>query len=59
MTEVVERLARIETKLDAALATDADHEKRLRAVEKKQWWLSGVAAVVGFLASHFGPSFRV
>ena len=28
-------LARIETKLDAAIKTDGDHEARLRAVETK------------------------
>jgi len=39
--------------------SDKDHEKRLRAVEHKQWWLSGVAAVAGFLASHFGPGFKL
>jgi hypothetical protein len=57
--EVVQRLTRIETKLDAALECDKDHEKRLRGLEHKQWWLSGVAAVAGFLASHFGPGFKL
>jgi hypothetical protein len=58
-TDVRERLTRIETKLDTALACNEDHEMRLRSVEHKQWWLSGVAAIAGFLASHFGPSFKV
>ena len=57
--EVVQRLTRIETKLDAALECNQDHESRLRAVEHRQWWMSGVAAVIGFIASILGHSFRV
>ena len=45
-------LARIEVKLDAALTTDRDHEKRIRALEARNWpraslnlWIAGCAAV--------------
>lgn len=34
-----------------------DKETRLRAVEKKQYWLSGVAAAAVFAVQHFGASF--
>src|SRR5262249_2699258 len=43
--EVVQRLRRIETKLDAALECNEDHEHRLRSVGNKQWGMSGAAAV--------------
>jgi len=55
--EVVQRLTRIETKLDAALECNDEH--RLRSVENKQWWMSGAAAVIGFLASCFGHNFKI
>ena len=57
--DVVQRLTRIETKLDAALECDKDHEKRLRAVEHRQWWMSGAAAIIGVIASYFGHGFKV
>jgi hypothetical protein len=47
--EVVERLTRIETKLDAALTIQADHEKRIRSGEKQQWLHSGGVAAFAFL----------
>lgn len=57
--DVIERLTRIE----AAILPVADHEIRLRSVERKAGWLSGVIAVVGILATpvlgwlgvHFKP----
>jgi len=55
----LQRLTRIETKLDAALECSEDHEHRLRSVENKQWWMSGAAAVIGFLASCFGHNFKI
>ena len=52
--EVIERLSRIETKLDSALDVDKDHETRIRGVERNQWFFSGIAAVIGsFLGLHF------
>ena len=53
-TEIVERLARIETKLDSALSIQADHETRMRAVERKQWLHSGGVAALAAYLSKFG-----
>jgi hypothetical protein len=53
-SEIVERLARIETKLDAALTVQADHETRMRATEKKQWYHSGALALAAAYFSKFG-----
>jgi hypothetical protein len=39
-------LARIETKLDKSLTELGDHELRLRSVEKKIWFASGLTALV-------------
>lgn len=38
-------LARLETKLDVALARGDDHEGRLRALERKIWQAAGVMSV--------------
>lgn len=46
-----DRLTRIETKLDAALAVDKDHEFRLRRVEAKQYYLAGFAAISAFIVT--------
>lgn len=49
-------LARMEIKLDHALNQGADHEARLRLLEKKVWVASGVAALfAGFIANLLGP----
>jgi hypothetical protein len=53
-SEIVDRLARIETKLDAALATQADHETRMRVTEKKQWYHSGALALAAVYFQKFG-----
>ena len=47
-TELRVALARMEAKLDVALVQQADHEKRLRAMESKRLvtW-GGLAAVIG------------
>lgn len=49
MTEptVNERLVRIETKLDQALAQHADHETRIRSLERAKWMAAGFAAAGG------------
>ncbi len=39
-------LARIETKLDNAISIDADHERRLRVLEARQWPLPSVAVLL-------------
>lgn len=46
-----ERLARIETKLDTALALQRDHEARVRILEAWKHYVLGVAAAVGGAAS--------
>lgn len=45
--DVVERLARIETKSDAAVEAHRDHEDRIRGLERRMWTVGGAAAVVG------------
>ena len=40
-------LARIETKLDAVLHEAADHEDRIRRLERALWMASGIAAAAG------------
>jgi hypothetical protein len=55
--EVLQRLARIETYVEIAPVKFEDHEKRLRAVEKRQWMIAGAAGVFGALCDHLG--FRV
>lgn len=46
---VPERLMRIEEKIDTLIEIRKDHEGRLRAVEKKQWYHTGGLAAVAFL----------
>ena len=45
------RLARIETKLDAILLRDDDHELRLRALEQWKWRFTGIATGVSCVVS--------
>ena len=49
-------IARIETKLDAALTVGADHEARIRRLERAVWLAAGAAAAaggtLGSLATH-------
>jgi hypothetical protein len=45
--EVLERLTRIETKLDAAISRGDDHEHRLRRLERAVWLATGAAAAMG------------
>jgi hypothetical protein len=40
------RLARIETKLDAALSRAEDHEVRLRTLERARWPLPSLAVLI-------------
>lgn len=44
---IVERLARIETKLDVQLTTQADHESRLRRLERALWIVAGFSMAGG------------
>ncbi|MBX6382153.1 MAG: hypothetical protein IRZ07_04135 [Microbispora sp.] len=45
--EVLERLTRIEVKLDAAISRADDHESRLRRLERAVWVATGAAAIAG------------
>ena len=47
--DALERLVRIETKLDSVVDGRADHESRLRHLEQWMWRAAGAAAVVGGL----------
>lgn len=42
-----QQLGRIEAKVDILLNRSENQENRLRAVERKQWWATGAAAVCG------------
>lgn len=46
-TALVQFMARVETKLDAALTGQEDHEKRIRALEANRWPLPSLAALFG------------
>lgn len=48
-------MTRIETKLDAVLATKADHENRIRSLERKVWIASGVAAAATGVLTKLSP----
>lgn len=50
MGDIRERLARIETKLDQLVT----QEDRLRSVEKKQWYHTGMLALAGALLYKIG-----
>lgn len=50
ISPVIERLIRIETKFDVVIATQADHEGRLRTLERAGWRLAGAAAAGGVVA---------
>lgn len=43
-------LARIETKLDNSLAAQADHERRIRILESRQWPLPSAAVLLSVAA---------
>ncbi|MEU9888678.1 hypothetical protein [Sphaerisporangium sp. NPDC051011] len=45
--EVLDRLVRIETKLDMAINRGDDHETRLRKLERLVWIAAGAAATGG------------
>lgn len=56
--ELKERLARIETKLDATLSHLNDHEDRLRKVEQAWWKQSAVFGALIASISWLGPTLR-
>lgn len=47
--EMRERVARIEVKVDQALIQNADHETRIRRLERALWMAAGFAAAAGGL----------
>ncbi len=52
MSEELERsLGRVEAKVDILLANSENINKRVAAVEKKVWWLSGVSAAIAFVTA--------
>lgn len=52
---VLERLVRLEVKLDLALNDRADHETRLRKVERWMYLTAGlIGAVSGYLGQMLG-----
>jgi hypothetical protein len=59
--EIIERLTRIEVKLDTAISRVDDHETRIRRLERIVWVAAGAAAagggVVGSIAQQLmgGP----
>lgn len=48
--EVLERLGRIEVHSEGAAKRIDDHELRVRVVEKRQWYVAGVAGLVAFVS---------
>jgi hypothetical protein len=51
MSDLIERLTRIETKLDTVVENTQDHEGRLRALERENWLHRGGLAVVAVFVS--------
>ena len=47
--EVLERLARIETKMNGICDKQADHEKRIRFLERGMWLAVGVLVVADII----------
>jgi hypothetical protein len=49
--DVIRSLARVETKVDMIISRFDKLEDRTASVEKRVWYGSGIAAVLGFIAS--------
>ena len=52
--DVIDRLARIESGVESHTLRTADHETRLRSLEKRQWLLAGAAAALGPILTKMG-----
>jgi hypothetical protein len=52
--DVIDRLARIETALESLGNRAADHEGRVRQLERRQWILAGVAATAAPVLARLG-----
>ena len=48
-------LGQLVSKVDTLLQTVHGYDKRLTAVERKQYWLSGASAVLGFVVAKIAP----
>lgn len=48
--QILERLVRMETKLDEVNKKVPDHESRIRGLEQKLWMIMGGATVLGGLS---------
>lgn len=44
-------LGRVEGKLDVALSRQADHEQRIRCLERQKWFERGIASATGVAAA--------
>jgi hypothetical protein len=53
-SDVIERLARIETHLESSVEHRKDHEDRLRSVETRQRYLNGATAVLTAVLAFLG-----
>ena len=57
--EILQAIARIDTKLDTVLTVQGDHEERIRCIERKggQMWekvvLIAITAVISGLIGHY------
>lgn len=52
--DVIDRLARIEQTLEGINGQRADHETRIRQLERRQWILPGIAIALGPVLNRLG-----
>jgi hypothetical protein len=52
--DIARSLGRVEGKVDLLIALHTDTSKRLASVEKRVWWATGAAAVVGAFFTKLG-----
>lgn len=52
--DIIDRLSRIETKVDAIMLSTPDHEKRLRGLERERWLYRGALGAAAFLSAKLG-----
>lgn len=48
-------LGRLDSKVDLLLAHSKLYDVRLRTVERRQWWATGAAAIIGVVATRVIP----
>ncbi len=54
LTAVLVAVGKVESRVESAINGHADHEIRLRALEKTKWLTIGFAAAAGGLAGNLG-----